>query len=63
MPHFYRVLKNAKNKEYDTLRSDEQPLANMPHLPNIKMEFSYIIFVMQVRCKWVLSLIEQIVHK
>jgi hypothetical protein len=44
MPHFYRVLGNAKNKEYGILCVDKQLDMVMPHLPNIKLEVCYIIF-------------------
>jgi hypothetical protein len=52
MPHFFRVLENVKNKEYDILINDKQPLANMPHLPNIKTEISYKKCAIQMHGKW-----------
>jgi hypothetical protein len=48
MPHFFRVLENIKNKEYGILIIGKQVLVDMPYLPDIKMEFSYIIFNMQM---------------
>jgi hypothetical protein len=49
MPHFFRVLENVKNKESGILGFDKQFVAIMSHLPNIKLQFCYIIFALYVR--------------
>jgi hypothetical protein len=48
MPHFFRVLENEKNKKYSIISLEWQPFQNMPHLPNIKLAFSYKLFVLQL---------------
>jgi hypothetical protein len=55
MPHFFRVLENVKNKQYDILMIDKQVLINMPHLPNIKLQVRYNIFTLQVGYNWVIN--------